>query len=134
MKLALLAAALLAGVVVATAPAATPRNCGTYSVGPGSLRHGNASGAGCLLRAYRTCHAATFTLSSFGVDTIARDVFHVVRASVICRVDVTASLEVVPQSPHRFSGTCRRVRRAAGDIVAGGCTGGLPATISLTGR
>jgi hypothetical protein len=134
MKLALFASVLLAGVVVAAGSAAAPRDCGAYSIGPGALRHGSTSGATCLLRAYRTCHPATFRLSTFGVDTIARDVFRVVRTGVVCRVAVTASFEVVPQQAHHFRAGCRRVRRLGAGIVVTGCSGTLPGTISLTGR
>jgi hypothetical protein len=134
MKRALLAAVVLLAAVAAGTARGSARSCGTLSVGPGALRHGSSNGPTCLLRAYRSCTAATFTLSTFGVDTIARDVFRVTRTGVICRLAVDASFEVIPESPHRFHATCRRVRRLVGDIVATGCTGALPATISLTGR
>ena len=134
MKLALLCSVLLAAVAAGTAHGATPRNCGTLSIGPGSLHRGDSSSPSCLLQAYRHCRPATFTLSSFGVDTIAKDVFRVGRSGVICQVSVLTSFEVVPQHPHLSHASCRRVQRLAGDIVATGCTGSLPPTISLTGR
>jgi hypothetical protein len=134
MKLALLCSALLAALVAGTGHASAPRSCGTLSIGPGSLKRGSAAGPACLLQAYRSCRPATFTLSSFGVDTIAKDVFRVVRTPGSCRVTVAGSLEVVPQQPHLFHATCQRIQRVANDIVATGCTGKLPATVSLTGR
>jgi hypothetical protein len=134
MKLALFGSALLAAVAAGAAHGAVPRSCGTLSIGPGSLHRGSATAPACLLQAYRSCRPATFTLSSFGVDTIAKDVFRIVRSGTTCRVGVLASFEVVPQQPHLAHATCRRVQRLAGDIVATGCTGNLPATISLTGR
>jgi hypothetical protein len=112
---------------------ATTRSCGTYSIGPGAVRHGSPAGATCLLSAYRSCRPATYTLASFGVDTESTAVFRIVRFGPACRVAVDATFRVVPQTPHRFHATCRRVRRVAGDIEATGCTGGLPPTISLTG-
>jgi hypothetical protein len=133
MKLALLCCAVLAAVAVGAAPAA-PRSCGVLSIGPGSLHRGDPTAPACLLQAYRNCRPASFTLSSFGVDTIAKDTFRIVRNGTTCGVAVLASFEVVPQQPHHSHATCRRVQRLAGDIVASGCTGTLPATISLTGR
>jgi hypothetical protein len=134
MKTTLLCLVLLSALAAGSAHAAT-RSCGMLAVGPGALRHGSAGGPACLLRAYRSCSAATFTLSSFGVDTVAMDVFRIARASGGCRVDVSASFRVVPQHARLQSGLCRAVRRVAGDVVAVGCSGGLPApTISLTGR
>jgi hypothetical protein len=134
MRLALLCSALIAAVVAGTAHASAPRSCGTYSIGPGALRRGSPAGATCLLRAYTGCRPATFRLSSFGVDTIAKDVFRVVRVGgSACHVAVDASFEVVPQQPHLLHATCMRVKRTTNDIVASGCTGSLPATISLTG-
>lgn len=134
MKTTLLCLVLLSALAAGSAHAAT-RSCGTLAVGPGALRHGTSGGPACLLQAYRSCRTATFTLSTFGVDTIATDVFRVARAAGGCRVEVDATFKVVPQRGHARSGVCRAVRRAGGDIVAVGCSGGLPGTtISLTGR
>jgi hypothetical protein len=140
MKLALLCAALLAALASGTAHAATPRSCGAYSVGPGTLRHGSTSGAACVLNAYRDCRPATYVLVAFGVlagshaDTESTTAFRIFRIGTVCKVSVDATFRVVPETPRRFHGTCRRVRQIAGDIVATGCTGKLPATISLTGH
>jgi hypothetical protein len=132
-KLVLLCSIVLAAVASGAAHAART-SCGTYSIGPGAVRHGSTAGATCLLKAYRSCRPATYVLASFGVDTESTSAFHIVRVGPKCTVAVDATFRVVPQTPHRFHGTCNRIRRLAGDFVAAGCTGKLPATISLTGR
>jgi hypothetical protein len=86
-----------------------------------------------MLKAYRGCRPAMYVLAGFGVDTESTTAFHVVRLGSTCRVAIDATFRVVPQTPQRFDGTCRRIQRLAGDVVATGCTGTLPATISLTG-
>jgi hypothetical protein len=140
LKLALLGAAVLAALAAGTAHGTTPRSCGAYSVGPGTLRHGSSSGAACVLKAYRDCRPATYVLAAFGVlaalgaDTESTTAFHIVRVGPTCKVYVDATFRVVPQAPQRYHGTCRRVQRVADDILATGCTGRLPATISLTGH
>jgi hypothetical protein len=140
MEAALLGAGLLAVVAAGTAHSTTAYSCGAYSVGPGAQRHGSTSGAACVLRAYRSCRPAMYVLSAFGVlpalgaDTESTTVFHIVRIGTACRLSVDATFRIVPQTPQRFHGTCRRAQQLAGDIVATGCTGRLPATISLTGQ
>jgi len=128
---ALTAAALLA----AGAPAGRSLDCGARSVGPGSLRRGGTAGAACLLRAFRqSCTPADYRLSLFGVDTVNTEDFRVALRGGRCGVDVTTSFRVVPQQPH-VTGTrhCALVRRTgSGDIVADRCSGGPPATVSLT--
>ena len=133
MKLALLGSVLRAAVATGAAHGATT-SCGAYSIGPGAVRHGNAAGAPCMLRAYRSCRPAMYVLAAFGVDTESTAAFRIVRIGSACRVSVDATFRVVPQSPHRYHGTCRRLRRVSGDIAATGCGGTLPATISLTGH
>jgi hypothetical protein len=133
MKLALLCSVVLAAVAVGAAHGATT-SCGAYSIGPGAVRHGNAAGATCMLREYRSCRPAMYVLAAFGVDTESTTAFRIVRLGGPCRVTVDATFRVVPQTPHRYHGTCRRIQRLAGDIVVTGCGGTLPATISLTGH
>ena len=133
MKPALLCAAVLAAVAAGAAHGMTT-SCGAYSIGPGAARHGNAAGATCMLKAYRSCRPAMYVLAGFGVDTESTSAFRVARIGSACQVSVYATFRVVPQTPHRYHGTCHRIQRLAGDIVATGCTGKLPATISLTGH
>jgi hypothetical protein len=88
------------------------------------------------LHAYQSnCRPAVYSISRFGVDTIARDTFRLVQAQGHCRINVTATFRVVPQDPHAVgSGQCSTLVRLGTDIVARRCTGkGLPASISLTG-
>jgi hypothetical protein len=134
-RLALLLCCAVAAFGAASAGAAT-RDCGSLSVGPGALRHGSTSGAACLLAAFRTCTPAGYTLSNFGVDTIASDVFRIQATSGRCQIQVTGTFRVVPQRPHTtLRGVCLALKRTATDIVATGCRGtGATATISLTGR
>ena len=102
--------------------------CQTRSIGPGSLRRGGTVGAECFTRAYDDhCTRATYTLSSFGVDTIHSLTFSTARRTGGCSVVVVESFRVVPQKSHvthRY--TCLRLR----SLVASRC---MPAaTISLT--
>jgi hypothetical protein len=103
-------------------------HCPAASIGPGSLHRGGHAGAACMLAAYRgRCHAAEYTLSSFGVDTIHSRTFELSS----CRITVTETFRVVPQQQHvlrRY--TCARIRRTTVDIVADRCT--PKQTISLT--
>ena len=72
-------------------------------------------------------------LSSFGVDTVNSEDFLTALRAGRCSVVVTQSFRVVPQKPHVTGHrTCARLRRLGTDIVADRCTGGPPATISLT--
>jgi hypothetical protein len=133
MRLALICCAILAATA-ATASAGVVHDCGSLSVGPGALRHGPTNGAACFLAAYPKCRPTSYTLSSFGVDTIATDLFRLEATSSSCQVQVTGTFRVVPQRPHTTLRTfCLRVSRTANDIVATGCTGAVK-TISLTGR
>jgi hypothetical protein len=76
-----------------------------------------------------------YELSTFGVDTIGRDTFRT-QAGKGCTIAVATSFTVVPQRPHTTgSGTCSSLRTVGGDVVAAGCVGGgLPRSLSLTGR
>ncbi|SRR5581483_4959969 len=132
MKLVLCCLVVLLALAAATAQAAT-RDCGTLSVRSGSVYQGARNGPTCFLAAFERCRAATFTLSVFGLDTVATDVFRVV-ARGACRVEVAGTFHVVPQKPHSLSAVCRAVRRSGADVVAVGCTGSLQGPISLTGR
>ncbi len=132
-----LLAALALAACGGTAAAGAATNCGSLSAGPGALTRGDRGGPACLLRAYRNhCAAATYRLSTFGVDTIATDDFRLVSQAGGCRVDVAISFRVVPQ-PQRppLHGVCTSLAARGNDVVASGCTGGnLPPAISLTGR
>lgn len=106
-------------------------NCGTTSVGPGSVRQSSGGGPRCLVAAYRGgCRPATFRLSRFGVDTVATTSFRVVSRNGRCVVAVTETFHVVPQPAHvTGQGFCTALRATA----ATSCTGrGLSRTISLT--
>jgi hypothetical protein len=112
-------------------------NCGSTTVGPSAIAPGKTAGALCLLHAYRSnCRSAVYSLSTFGIDTIARDNFRLVRLRGICRINVTTSFRVVPQKPHAVaSGQCSTLTQRGTEIVASDCVGkGLPASISLTGK
>jgi hypothetical protein len=109
--------------------AATVIHCPSASIGPGSLHRGGDTGARCMLAAYENhCHAADYTLSSFGVDTVHERTFRL-RG---CTVYIADSFRVVPQQPHVTGHhTCKRIRKTqVGDVVADRCT--PRATISLT--
>jgi hypothetical protein len=110
--------------------------CGSYGVGPGTHTSGSTNGARCLLREFDRCHAASYWLSRFGVDTIAVDDFTVANADGHCFISVETSLRVVPQQA-KPQGTsfCASLKAEGTDVVAVDCTGGnLPKTVSLTGR
>jgi hypothetical protein len=114
---------------VAVTPAVT--NCGSASIGPGSVRQSSGDGPRCLVAAYRDgCRPATFRLSRFGVDTIATKSFRIVSRNSRCVVAVTETLRVVPQPAHvTAQGVCTGLRATA----ATSCSGrGLSRTISLT--
>ncbi len=121
----------------AGAAGATVRSCGALTVGPTAIKTGS-SGAGpaCMLAAFGRCRAARYTLSSFGVDTIAATSFTIARHRGVCGVTVAVSFRVVPQQPRSTGrGTCQAIGKRAGDIVATGCRGsGLADVISLTGK
>jgi hypothetical protein len=79
------------------------------------------------------CHAADYLLSAFGVDTVHEEQFRLVVRSRRCRVVVTETFRVVPQQPHTLKQrVCARLRAVGDDVVASRCSGGPPATISLT--
>ena len=134
LSLATAAALMAVALLAAGATAGKTLNCGVRSIGPGSLLRGGTSGAACLLRAFQqSCKAADYRLSLFGVDTVNTEDFRVGLRGGRCGVDVTTSFRVVPQQPHVTSTRhCAIVRRSGGDIVAGRCNGGPPATVSLT--
>jgi hypothetical protein len=116
---------------------ATVKSCGSRTVaGTGTVTASSGGGPACLLAAYRACTPATYTLSLFGVDTIARTAFVVRKDGNGCTVAIGQSLTVVPQKPRPDgTGTCKAIASRSSDIVATGCRGtGLAATISLTGR
>ena len=135
---------LLAAIVVAvaaapalSAAAAPPLlRCAPATVSAGAPSPAGRGGASCLLRAYRQhCRAAAYELSTFGVDTIARDTFRVVSVEGRCRVEVATRLTVVPQKPRPGgTGHCTSLAARGADIVATGCAGGgLQPSVSLTG-
>ena len=133
----------LAVFLVATAASARPsldgaravpqKSCGTLKVGPAADRRGAVGGAGCFLRAFQQhCQPSTYTLSVFGVDTIATDTFRLTRSGALCRIGVTVSFEVVPQPPRLHQGRCKTLKRQNGLVIATGCAGtGVPKTITL---
>ena len=138
-RLALIAA--LAGAVAAAGVSGTAyaaiRSCGSRTVGgTGVVTAAHGGGATCLLTAFAACTPASYELSSFGVDTIARSTFTVTKGTGGCYLAVGRSFEVVPQkSRPAGSGRCAAVARRASDIVATGCHGGgLTASVSLTGK
>ena len=119
------------------AGAGVVRSCGTLTVGPTAIKTGGAgAGAPCMLAAFERCDAARYSLSSFGVDTIATTAFSIAKRGTGCSVSVARTFEVVPQRPRPSAGgTCAAIARRAGDIVATGCRGpGLAEAISLTGK
>jgi hypothetical protein len=89
-----------------------------------------------MLAAFRTCSPAVYRLSSFGVDTIGRSTYTIVKRSGGCNVTVAVTFQVVPQPAKApLVGHCTRIVRSGSDIVASGCRGpNLAATESLTGR
>jgi hypothetical protein len=131
--LGLLTAAACAAALAAGASAATV-HCLAAQIGPGSYRQGGTAGAECMLAEYHDhCHAADYLLSAFGVDTVHQEDFRLVVRSRRCRLAVTETFRVVPQQEHMLGQrVCARLRAVGGDVVASRCTGGPPATISLT--
>ncbi len=136
LRLALLISCMLAVFGAASAGAGVVHDCGALSVGPGSLRRGSTHGAVCFFLAYPKCRPTSYTLSRFGVDTVATDVFQLQATSTGCHVTVTGTFRVVPQHPHTtLRAVCLALRRTSSDIVATGCIrAGSTRTISLTGR
>ena len=130
----ILVLALVLAAVAAGSATAAPASCGTLSVRAGTSSTGATAGPACLLKAFRTCKAAQFTLSNVGVDTVSTDVFNVVRMDGGCRVKVAATFRVVPQSPHTLAAVCSKLVSVSGDTVASRCTGALGTAISLTGK
>ena len=79
------------------------------------------------------CTPADYRLSKFGVDTVNTEEFRVALRRGHCAVDVTTSFRVVPQQPHvTGKRQCAVLRRSGAGVVAVRCSGGPPATISLT--
>jgi hypothetical protein len=133
---AIVVAAAAAPAVNAGAAAPAVLRCAPATVQAGRLSPAGRGGASCLLRAYRQhCRPAVYVLSTFGVDTIARDTFRVVSIEGRCRVEVATRLTVVPQKPRPGgTGRCTSLAARGADIVATGCTGGgLQPSVSLTG-
>jgi hypothetical protein len=129
------AAATLAVSAGAAAPAVL--RCTPATVQAGVLTPAGRGGASCLLRAYRQhCSPAVYVLSTFGVDTIARDTFRLVAGEGRCRIEVATRFTVVPQKPRAGgTGRCTSLAARGADIVATGCAGGgLQPSVSLTGR
>jgi hypothetical protein len=134
-RLALLA--VLAALALPATAGAAGRSCGSLTVsGTGTVTAHAGGGAACFLAAFRNCTRASYELSRFGVDTIARTSFGIVKRDGRCQVTVATSLRVVPQKPRASgSGDCTGLSRRGTDVVATGCRGaGLTGTISLTGR
>jgi hypothetical protein len=131
------AASLLAlqAAPAAAVPAAAAPSCGVATAGPGALAHAGDRGAECLLAADADhCAPASFRLSVFGIDTIARDLFSLRARGSACLVEVVASFEVVPRPPTPHAGVCTALRRVASAIEALGCSGkDIPSELSLTG-
>jgi len=119
-------------VLALLAVAAAVHHCPAASIGPGSLSHGGAAGASCLLSSFQNgCKAADYTVSAFGVDTVHSLTFRVERQNGRCAVAIVESFRVVPQPPRLTSRlACTRVHRLNGDVVADRCT--PKRTVSLT--
>jgi hypothetical protein len=125
-------AAALAVNAGAAAPAVL--RCAPATVQAGVLSPVGHGGASCLLRAFRQhCRPAADELSTFGVDTIARDTFRLADVKGRCRVEVATSFTVVPQKPRPGgTGRCTGLAVRGADIVATGCVGGgLNRSVSL---
>jgi hypothetical protein len=132
--------ALLAGFGLAlpltgTATAPPAPSCGQRSAGPGALVRGTNAGAECMLAAFEQhCRPASYELSVFGVDTIARDSFSLRARGARCEVELVASFEVVPRLRSSHSAQCSALVRQGSQIIASGCLGaGVPRQVSLTG-
>ncbi len=126
--------ALAAALAMLTTARAATRVCAPRSTGPGALVRGSTTGAECMLHAFQNgCAASTYTLSSFGVDTIATLEFTLARRNGACSISVTRTFHVVPQKPRvTGSGRCTAIRRGPAGIAATGCKGGgLSQTTSL---
>jgi hypothetical protein len=138
MRLALIASLAAALPAAAHAGAArTTHSCGGLTVSAaGPVTTSNGGGPACFLKAFTTCTPASFELSRFGVDTVARTSFGILRNGKTCEVTVKLSFQVVPQKARASGGgTCGGLVRRGTDVVATGCHGtGLTRTISLTGR
>lgn len=123
-------------LVVLLAAAATggnPQLCTTRTVGPGAHREGGTGGAACLLAAYQQgCRRAQYILSSVGLSVFVVENFSVERFSGRCTVVVLRNVAVIKQPSRVTSRTCTQLHRVGTDVVADRCTGGTPATISLT--
>jgi hypothetical protein len=131
--------ALLAALAVLALPstARATRSCGSLTVsGAGTVTERTGVGATCFLAAFGTCTPASYELSRFGVDTIARTSFGILKTNGGCKVGVATTLTVVPQRPRASGqGTCSGLVRRGADIVATGCRGaGVNSLISLQGR
>ena len=130
-----LAASAVAAALASAPGRATPaiQNCGSLSVGPGGTERGASAGARCLLQAYlEHCQPAVYTISLFGIDTVATDRFRLARDNGRCLVKVTISFRVVPQPARQHLGLCRTLALKSRHVVAGRCTGeSIPASIVL---
>lgn len=123
----------LAALIASLATAASPQHCPARAIGPGSLLRGGTAGATCMLAAYRdSCRAATYTLSSYGVDTADVRTFTTRRlAGGRCGIVIVQTFRVIPQPAHMGSRqTCTRLRKTSTDVVADRCT--PKSTVSLT--
>jgi len=128
-------ACLLVGAAHAAAAHSSVAQCGSQSIGPGSIERHDGGGARCFLAAYKDhCRSASYELGMFGIDTIATRHFTLERSAGRCLVAVQTTFRVVPQPPHVTGhGTCRALRTVGSAVVATGCRGqGLAPTISLT--
>jgi len=132
---ALLVSVGLALPLAAAATASPAPSCGQRSAGPGALVRGTDAGAECMLAAFEHhCRPASYELSVFGVDTIARDSFSLRARGAGCEVVLVASFEVVPRLRSSHSAQCSALVRQGSQILASGCMGaGVPHQVSLTG-
>jgi hypothetical protein len=120
-------------VLAVVAAAVAVNHCPPASIGPGSVHRGGTTGATCLLSAFRDGCRGSYVLSAYGVDTIHSETFRLRRRNGACTVVVTESFRVVPQKPHlTLERTCTKLRRTAKEVLAEGCSGGEPHTVSLT--
>ena len=124
---------LLVLLAAAATTGGAPQLCTTRTVGPGAHREGGTGGSTCLLAAYQQgCRRAKYILSSVGQSVFVVENFSVERFSGRCTVIVLRNVAVIGQPSRITSRSCTRVRRIGADVVADRCTGGRPATISLT--
>jgi len=126
MRVALLSALLLGALTLAAAgQGASSPSCAVRHAGPGAPPVATDRGALCLLRAFDDgCRRASYGLSLFGVDTIARDSFSLRARAGGCDVLVVASFEVVPNRKRLSSGVCRAWRKRSGDVLSGRAASG----------